>query len=125
MREALKKIYKKIELNAIGEQTQWKQGYAKGLADAVNMIEDGIDNLIVPNNNYFVIVYDGDKNFPYVEEMRLYKISAKKRKTYFFSRNLYANFFNTKTPDLILASKNGLRKRVFFTREDAEKSISQ
>lgn len=125
MREALEKIQRKLYLNSIGEQTQWKQGYEAGLTEAMDIIEDGIDNLIIPNNNYYVIMYrDGDKFFPYVEKMRLYKISIKTRKSYCFSRNLDATRFNTKTPDLVLASEKGLRERVFFTREQAEKAIA-
>lgn len=125
MREALEEIQRKIYLNSIGEQTQWKQGYAAGLTEAIDIIENGIDNLIIPNNNYYVIMYhDGDKFFPYVEKMRLYKISIKTRKSYCFSRNLDANRFNTKTPDLVLSSEKGLRERVFFTRETAEEAIA-
>lgn len=128
MREALEKIERKIYINSIGEQTQWKQGYGEGLMDALKIVEDGIDDLIIPNNDYFVIMYqNGDKFFPYVEKMRLYKItvSPKLRKSYCFSRNLNANRFNTKSSDLILASGKGIRERVFFTREQAERAISE
>lgn len=125
MREALEKIQRKIYLNSIGEQTQWKQGYEAGLTEAINIVENGISDLIVPNNNYYVIMYrNGDKYFPYIEEMKLYKISTKSRKSYCFSRNLNANIVNTKNPDLVLSSDKGLIERVFFTKEQAEKSIS-
>lgn len=124
MRNELEKLNRKLYLSQIGEQTEWKKGYAAGITEAIDVIEEGIDNLIIPNNNYFVIMYhNGDKHFPYVEEMRLYKISIKTRKSYCFSRNLDATRFNTKTPDLVLASEEGLRTRVFFTREQAEKVI--
>lgn len=125
MRDELEKLNRKLYLSQIGEQTEWKKGYATALTEAIDMIENGIDNLIIPNNNYFVIMYhNGDKYFPYVEEMRLYKISIKTRKSYCFSRNLSATIFNTKTPDLVLASGEGLRKRVFFTKEKAEEAIA-
>ncbi len=124
MRKALESIDKKIELNRIGEQTNWKQGYEAGLLYAKKMVEDGIEDLIVPNNNYFVIMYfNGDKHNPYIEELRLYKIDIKKRKRYLFSRNLNATWFNTKTPDLVISNSEMLRKRVFFLKEDAEMAI--
>ena len=124
MRSELEKLNRKLYLSQIGEPTEWKKGYIAGITDAIDAIEEGIDNLIVPNNNYFVIMYhNGDKHFPYVEEMRLYKVSTKTRKSYCFSRNLNATMFNTKTPDLVLASGEGLRTRVFFTKERAEKAI--
>lgn len=124
MRDAIEKLNRKLAVSQIGEQTEWRQGYAAGIAEAIDIIEDGIDDLIVPGNNYFVIMYhNGDKYFPYVEEMRLYKISIKKRKSYCFSRNLYATRFNTSNPDLVLASEKGLRERVYFSKEKAEEAI--
>jgi len=71
----------------------------------------------ISNNN-------GDKYLPYIEEMRLYKISIRTRKSYCFSRNLSATRFNTTSPDLVLASEKGLRERVFFTKEKAEEAIA-
>ena len=126
MREAFEKIKKKLYINSIGEPTEWKDGYAQGLMDAMEILEGGIDSLIVPNNNYYVIMYqNGDKHFPYVEKMRCYKVSEKNRKSYLFSRYLYANRANTKVPDLVLSNTKSLRERVFFTREQAERSIAE
>lgn len=127
MREAFEKINRKLYINSIGEQTEWKEGYAAGLIEAMEILEGGIDSLIVPNNNYYVIMYEnGDKHFPYVEKMRLYKITIKpKRKSYCFSRDLTANRVDTKFPDLVLASEKSLRERVFFSKEQAERSIEK
>lgn len=124
MREVIRTLNKKIELNQLGEQTPWKDGYSAGLSDAIYMIEEAIDSLIVTGKNYYIIMYhNGDKFLPYIEEMRLYKISTKTRKSYCFSRNLNATIFDTSEPDLVLASEKGLRERVFFTLEQAEKAI--
>ena len=124
MRDAIETLNRKLALSQIGEQTDWKEGYAAGITDAIDVIQEGIDNLITVGNNYFVIMYhNGDKYLPYIEEMRLYKISIRTRKSYCFSRNLSATRFNTPKPDLVLASEKGLRERVFFTKEKAEEAI--
>lgn len=126
MRDAIEKLNRKLALNEIGEKTSWKEGYEAGILEAIDIIENSIDNLIVTGKDYYVIMYhNGDKFLPYVEKMRLYKISVQTRKSYCFSRNLNATIFNTRQPDLVLASEKGLRKRVFFTREQAEKSIAE
>lgn len=125
MREAVDKLYRKLSLTQVGRSSDWKEGYAAGITEAIDVIQEGIDSLITVGNNYFVIMYhNGDKFLPYVEEMRLYKITIKTRKSYCFSRDLGATRFNTPNPDLVLASEKGLRERVFFTREAAEESIS-
>lgn len=124
MRTELEGIIRKINVNHIGEETEWKQGYEAGLYDAVESIEKGICNLITPGNNYFVIMYqNGDRHFPYIEEMHLYKITRAKKNKYYFSRKLFATIFNTKEPDLILNGDEQVKKRVFFTKEFAEKTI--
>lgn len=125
MREALDKIRRKIYINQIGEQTEWKEGYGYGLAEALAIVEDGIADLIVPKNNYFVVMYhDGNKYLPYIEEMRLYKIDEKNKKKLFFSRNLNATTLNTPVADLILSDRKSINNRVFFAYEDAENAIS-
>ena len=127
MIKAIENLYKKIKLNEIGEQTEWKRGYAYGLKEAIRIVEDGIDDLVIPGNNYFVVMFEnGNRYLPYIEEMRLYKITtSKSRKSYCFSRNLNATKFNTPIPDVVLSSAKSLRKRVFFTFEDADKAINK
>lgn len=126
MRSELEGILKKINACKIGEDTEWRDGYVAGLYDAVETIEKGICNLIAQGNNYFVIMYyNGDKYFPYVEEMRLYKIDRRnKHNKYYFSRNLNATLLYPKPPDLMLSGEKAIRDRIFFTREFAEKSIN-
>ena len=124
MREELRKLYRKIEINRIGEQTEWKEGYEQGLLDAIEHIENNIDSLIIANNNYFVIMYENnDKRFPYIEEMRMYKMT--RDGGFCFSRDLCANRFNTSKADVVIKSKENIKKRVFFTREMAEKTITE
>ena len=124
MREELRNLYRKVEINRIGEQTEWKEGYEQGLLDAIEHIENNIDSLIIANNNYFVIMYENnDKRFPYIEEMRMYKMT--KGGGFCFSRDLCANRFNTSKADVVIKSKENIKKRIFFTREMAEKTISR
>lgn len=127
MRETIEKLKKEIASvdKGIWGYTEEQKGYIAGLERAMEIVEDTVFNAIVPGNNYFVIMYhNGDEDMPYVEEMKLYKVSVKKRKSYCFSRNLNANSFNTSNPDLVLASEKGVRERVFFTQEGAKKAIS-
>lgn len=125
MREVIETLRSKIEFNKFRKYSEWLDGYISGLSDAIEIVQSGIDSLIVTGKNYFVIMYhNGDKFLPYVEEMRLYKISKKNRVSYCFSRNLDATIFNTASPDLVLSSVKGLRERVFFTREKAEEAIT-
>lgn len=125
MKDAIETLNRRLEISQMGERTEWRKGYERGLVEAIDVIHNGIIDLIVPGNNYFVVMYhNGDKFLPYIEEMRLYKISVKTRKSYFFSKNLNATRFNTANPDLVLASEKGLKERVFLTREKAEKTIA-
>lgn len=127
MREVIEKIKRKLYANSIGEQTEYKIGYADALNEVIELIEDGITELIIPNNDYYVIMYhNGDKYLPYVEKMRLYKIfKGKATNFYYFSKNMNATIFNTKTPDLKLGSLRDIKKRVFFSRENAEEAIKE
>ena len=110
----------------IGEITEWKAGYIAGLEYAKELINDAIDDLIVLGGRYFVIVYkDGNEFMPSIQEMKLYKITGNKRKSYSFSRNLNANVINTPKADVVIMSGKNFRQRVFFTREQAEKVFNK
>lgn len=125
MREAFKKIDERLEINNLGERTFWKEGFEEGVKFAVNAFMEGKLEYIVPNNNYFVIMYHGgNKNMPYVEEMKLYKVVGAYRK-HCFSRNLDATVLNTRFADVELARKTDLQKRVYLTREQAECAIER
>lgn len=124
---AIKTLKKKIELNHIGELTEYKEGYEKGLTEGLKAIQDSMDELVVPGTDYYVVMYqNGDKKLPYIEKLHLYRLSTNARgyKSYYFSKNPFANQFNTLTPDLVLGKSEVIRKRVFFTMEQAEEAIS-
>jgi len=126
MRKAIEKIDRKLYICNIGEITEWKAGYIAGLEYAKELINDAIDDLIVLGGRYFVIVYkDGNEFMPSIQEMKLYKITGNKRKSYSFSRNLNANVINTPKADVVIMSGKNFRQRVFFTREQAEKVFNK
>ena len=123
MKQTIEKLKRKIEICKMGDRTEWRDGYMVGLSDAIELIEDGILDMIVPNNRYYVIMYrNGDRHYPYIEEMLLYRKSEKNNTNYyFFTRNLYPTQVNTQ--DLVLSNNKSVKKRVFFTREQAEESL--
>lgn len=126
MRKAIEKIDRKLYICNIGEITEWKAGYIAGLEYAKDLINDAIDDLIVLGGRYFVIVYeDGNEFMPSIQEMKLYKITGKKSKSYSFSRNMNANVINTPKADVVIRSGKNFRQRVFFTREQAEKVFNK
>lgn len=125
MKQIIDTLYNKLAINELKEDSDWKEGYSAGVSEAIEVVEKSVYTLLVPGNNYFVIMYkNGNKHIPYVAEMRLYKISVKTRKSYCFSFNLNATRFNTYNPDLVLASEKGLIERVFLTKEKAEEAIA-
>lgn len=127
MQDIIYKLKDMIEKNQSQEMTSEQERYVSGLQDALDLIENSVaDNLII-GNTYFIIMYrNGDKYLPYIEEMKLYKISQKSVKcSYCFTRNLNIAKYSSGTPDLVLASKKGLAERVFFTKEQAMSAIGE
>lgn len=127
MQDIIYRLKDMIAKNQSQEMTPEQQQYVVGLQDALDLIENSVaDNLII-GNTYFVIMYrNGDKYLPYIEEMKLYKISQKSVKcSYCFTRNLNITKYSSGTPDLVLASKKGLAERVFFTKEQAISAIGE
>lgn len=127
MQDIIYKLKDKILENQSQEMTVEQERYVAGLKDALELIENSVaDNLIV-GNTYFVIMYrNGDKYLPYIEEMKLYKVSQKSMKcSYCFTRKLHIAKYCSGTPDLVLASKKGLAERVFFTKEQALAAIEE
>lgn len=125
MQDIIYKLKDMIANNQSQDMTAEQVQYVNGLQDALKLIESSVaDNLII-GNNYFIIMYrNGDKYLPYVEEMKLYKVSQKSVKcSYCFTRNLNIAKYCSGTPDLVLASKKGLAERVFFTKEQALAAI--
>lgn len=125
MNDVIEKLKNLIAVNTGENMTSEQEYYVNGLADALEIMESSVaDNLII-GNKYFVVLYEnGDVHLPYIREMKLYKIShGAIKSSYCFTYNLENIKHNRNTPDLVLASKKGLSKRVFFTKEQAEKSI--
>lgn len=126
MRRAIEQLDKEIKRVRKGyELTRFGEGYIAGIEYCKEIIQKNIDNLIVPGNTYFVILYeDGNPFMPYVKEMKLISRNPVKKKIdrFQFSFDLEAN--NTLSGvDLEISSAKQLRTRVFFTYEQAEREI--
>ena len=109
----------------MGGETEWNSGYIAGVEEAIDAITEMIYDGLMPWSDYFVIMYqDGDPYRPYVQEMRLYRITGSSTKSFYFTTNTKAiNSLEVQKPDVILRSPREIRERVFFTKGDAEKSI--
>ena len=127
MRRAIEQLDKEIKRVRKGyELTRFAEGYIAGIEYCKEIIQKNIDNLIVPGNTYFVILYeDGNPLMPYIREMKLVsRIPGRKRTDKFqFSFDLEAN--NTLSGvDLEIRNIKQLRARVFFTYEQADREIN-
>ena len=127
MRRAIEQLDKEIKRVRKGyELTRLGEGYIAGIEYCKEIIQKNIDNLIVPGNTYFVILYeDGNPLMPYIREMKLVsRIPGRKRTDKFqFSFDLEAN--NTLSGvDLEIRNIKQLRARVFFTYEQADREIN-
>jgi len=125
MKDVLDRLYKKIEICRMGGETEWNSGFITGVEEAIDAITEMIYDGLMPWSDYFVIMYqDGDPYRPYVQEMRLYRITGSSTKSFYFTTNTKAiNSLEIQKPDVILRSPREIRERVFFTKGDAEKSI--
>ena len=125
MQDIIRQIKNMIDAEKCLDMTTEREHYIAGLSDALNVIEDSVANNLIIGRQYFVIMYrDGNIYLPYIEKMKLYKISQRKVKcSYCFTRNLDDSKYATNTPDLVLASKKGLLQRIFFTEEQAKAAI--
>lgn len=119
IQEVIAKIKGMILSQSSLNMTKEQEYYVVGLSDALEVIESLKDNQISIGNYYYVIVRN-TKDVPkyIVEKMRLYRINCKDKYAYCFTRNPQHN-----TPDLVLYSTVGLRKRVFDTYDEAEANI--
>lgn len=126
MNNVVQLLKEEIEKRTTEDMTSETQHFITGLKFAVNLIEDTLAENLVIGNTYFVVLYEnGNTDIPYVSEMKLYKITeASKRPSYCFTFDLKENLLKC-NPDLVLASKRGLSKRVFYTREQAQNSIKK
>lgn len=125
MNDVIRKLESLITLNTSSKMTEVEASYVAGIADALEVVKNSLSENLIIGNKYYVIMYrDGDIHFPYIEQMKLYKISQGQIKpSYCFTRNLESGKYHSNHPDLVLASKKGLIERVFFTKEQAEQAI--
>ena len=103
--------------------TAEQSAYIAGLSDALDIVLKYSDDDYTIGKRYFVLMPDG-KHHAKIEEMRLYRITHKKRDCYCFTR-LLGNATNCESPSLVLSSKSSLLLRVYKTKEEAEQNIDR
>lgn len=121
MKRVIEELNKQITINSSLDMTDEQSSYVAGLSDALDIVLKYSEEEFTLNKRYFVLMPDGYHHAK-IEEMKLYKITSRKRECYCFTRKLNDPFCNV-TPDLVLSSKDSLLLRVYKTREDAEKNI--
>ena len=119
MNKITDELKKLITLETTSNMTAEQQAYVSGLSDALDIVLQNTDEDYVIGKRYFVLMPDG-KHHAKIEEMRLYKITNKKRFCYCFSTDLESDYPH---PSLVLSSKDTLILRVYKSREEAEKNI--
>lgn len=119
MNKIAEELNKLITLQITSDMTADQQAYVAGLSDALDIVLQYSDEDFVIGKRYFVLMPDG-KHHAKIEEMRLYKITSRKRLCYCFSTDLESN---CPRPSLVLSSKSNLILRVYKTKEEAEKNI--
>lgn len=112
-------LNKLITLETTSNMTAEQQAYVSGLSDALDIVLQYSDEDYVIGKRYFVLMPDG-KYHAKIEEMRLYRITNKKRLCYCFSTDLDSE---NPRPSLVLSSKSNLILRVYKSKEEAEKNI--
>ena len=118
MQNVIDKIQGMIVKQSSPDMTESQRYYITGLADALQVIEDYMNEKLTVGKSYYVIMFkEPNHHFPYIDYMRCYKISEKGKPSYCFTRSEYGKF---PSPDLVLYSKSGLARRVFDTKESAE-----
>ena len=116
MDEIIDILKSKILLESAPGMTEAQTYYVAGLSDALQIIEDYLENNLQIGKQYYVITHkDMDAK---VELMTLYRINHKTKNAYCFTRDK-----DNPNPDLVLYSKGGLKLRVFDDYITAEKSI--
>jgi hypothetical protein len=125
MQDVIYKIKNMIALNTKLEMTEAEESYIAGLSDALEILETSVSENLVIGNVYYVIMYrDGNKFLPYIDRMKLYKVTQGAVKpSYCFTKNLESGRYHSNHPDLVLNSKKGVMERVFYTMEQAENTI--
>ena len=120
MKKVIEILRGMVSRNTYSEMTEIQQGYVTGLADALQVVEEEQKNRLVIGNIYYAIMFkNGDRRYPYIQKMRLYRINEKKKPAWCFT--LF--YKTTPTPDLVLYSRGGLTTRVFSDLEDAKRNL--
>ena len=112
----------KDEISAAINEYGSESEYAKGLKRANQIIEESLCHNLMLNHLYYAILFkNGDKNFPYIQKVRLYNIRSKKKTIYSFTEQL--NCEVRPYPDLVLSNPKSISERIFFTEESAQRFI--
>lgn len=118
MQKIIEELNRKIILESSHEMTKEQEYYVAGLSDALEIIQQNIEDDYIIGRTYYVLMPDGKYNTK-IEKMRLYRINKKKRWSYCFTKYLTGDVVS---PDLVLLSKTSLNLRIYKNREDAERN---
>lgn len=118
MQKIIEELNRKIILESSHEMTKEQEYYVAGLSDALEIIQQNIEDDYIIGRTYYVLMPDGKYNTK-IEKMRLYRINKKKRWSYCFTKYLTGDVVS---PDLVLSSKTSLNLRIYKNREDAERN---
>lgn len=118
MQKIIEELNRKIILESSHEMTKEQEYYVAGLSDALEIIQQNIEDDYIIGRTYYVLMPDGKYNIK-IEKMRLYRINKKKRWSYCFTKYLTGDVVS---PDLVLSSKISLNLRIYKNREDAERN---
>ncbi len=127
MRDVILTLEKKINICKMSGDTDYTDGYITALTEAIEEINKAVIQFLCVGQTYYVIMYeDGNIAMPYVEKMKLFLYSESPRNYYCFSKNLDAAAWNTRyrDADCIIRAPKELVKRVYFTKEQALRSIA-
>lgn len=116
MNHVIETLNGKLALNQLGEQTDWKRGFAAGILEAVDTINSQPGSFLEVGKEYYVIYNDKENNhLTNIERMKLYRINITKiRKSFCFISNSFPKF-------KLSLGERGISNRVFQTKEEAEK----
>lgn len=115
----VEKLNRMINTESAVTMTTEQEYYVSGLSDALQVVEDFIKSQLIIGRKYYVIVKSKTNPTGYVvKEMQLYRINYKEKVSYCFTED-----YKKQTPDLILYSEIGLKKRVFNNYADAVNGI--
>ena len=110
----ISKIESQITLSTNGNMTEPETAYISGLADAIEIIEKEKSDHYFVGNSYYVLLFDEEKRDTVIVKMRLYRINETENKTTY-------SFIAKGFPIVTLYSRAGLKNRVYYTYEDAER----